>query len=91
MGFSFFNLMELDQTTLKDGSHTLCLYKCEDPFRLEDCSVYFTMPSKLSEVTTHEQVILSHGFVRSAKENVTVNTKLCSTKLTQNGKIYFEF
>ena len=27
---------------------------------------------------------LSQGFVRSAKENVTITTKLVSTKLTQN-------
>ena len=30
------------------------------------------------------QVTLSQGFVRSAKENVTITTKLVSTKLTQN-------
>ena len=42
------------------------------------------MPSKLNEVTSLEQVTLSQGFVRSAKENVTIKTKLVSTKLTQN-------
>jgi hypothetical protein len=86
MGFSFVHLMDVDETTLKDGNHSLCLYKCEDPVRLVDSGIYLAMPSKLSEVTTLEQVTLSQGFVRSAKENVTIQTKLCSTKLTQNGK-----
>ena len=42
------------------------------------------MPSKLCEVTSLEQVTLSQGFVRSSKENVSIKTKLVSTKLTQN-------
>lgn len=84
LGFSFMHLMELDETTIKDGVHTLCLYKCEDLHRLENSGVYLAMPSKLNEVTSLEQVTLSHGFVRSAKENVTIVTKLVSTKLTQN-------
>ena len=84
LGFAFVHLMEMDETTIKDGSHTLCLYKCEDPGRFEKSAIYLAMPSKLSEVTSMEQVTLSQGFVRSAKENITISTKLVSTKLTQN-------
>jgi hypothetical protein len=35
LGFSFFFLMEADETTIKDGGHILCLYKCEDPAKLQ--------------------------------------------------------
>ena len=34
---------------------------------------------------TKEMDKLMQGFVRSIRENVTVKTRLCSTKLTQNG------
>ena len=40
IGFSFIHLMDMDETTLKDGSHTLCLYKCEDVSRFENCGIY---------------------------------------------------
>ena len=90
LGFSFVYLMDADETTIKDGDHVLCLYKCEDSYRLKDANVYLTLPSKLSQVPVSEsQITLSQGFVRSIKENITVKTKLCSTKLTQNGKNYF--
>ena len=90
LGFSFVYLMDADETTIKDGDHVLCLYKCEDSYRLKDANVYLTLPSKLSQVPASEsQITLSQGFVRSIRENITVKTKLCSTKLTQNGENYF--
>jgi hypothetical protein len=27
--------MEADETTVKDGSHVLCMYKCEDSAKLQ--------------------------------------------------------
>ena len=79
--------MDADETTIKDGDHVLCLYKCEDSYRLKDANVYLSLPSKLSQVPASEsQITLSQGFVRSIRENITVKTKLCSTKLTQNGE-----
>ena len=41
LGFSFFFLMEADETTIKDGSHVLCLYKCEDSSKLQVRKVCF--------------------------------------------------
>ena len=35
LGFSFFFLMEADETTIKDGGHVLCLYKCEDSLKFQ--------------------------------------------------------
>ena len=83
-GFAFLHLMDMDETTIKDDNHVLCMYKCEDSKKFENSAIYLAMPSKLHEVTTLEPVTLSQGFVRSAKENVTISTKLVSTKLTQN-------
>ena len=57
LGFAFLHLMDMDETTVKDGSHTLCLYKSEDVSRFENSAIYLAMPSKLSEVTSLEQVI----------------------------------
>ena len=83
--------MEADETTIKDGEHILCLYKCEDSYRLKDANVYLSLPSKLSQIPSSDsQITLSQGFVRSMKENVTVKTRLCSTKLTQNGNHNFK-
>ena len=80
--------MDADETTIKDGDHVLCLYKCEDVYRLKDSNVYLPLASKLCQIplSDNSQITLSQGFVRSIKENVTVKTRLCSTKLTQNGK-----
>ena len=57
LGFAFLHLMDMDETTVKDGSHSLCLYKSEDASRFENSAIYLAMPSKLSEVTSLEQVI----------------------------------
>ena len=51
LGFAFMHLMDMDETTVKDGSHTLCLYKCEDAHRFDNGAIYLALPSKLNEVT----------------------------------------
>lgn len=84
LGFSFVHLMEADRTTIKDGSHSLCIYKCEDQEQLTDSSIYLPLVARLSEVRLSDQVTVHRGFVRSTKESITVKTRLCSTKLTQN-------
>ena len=40
IGFSFIHLMDMDETTIKDGIHNLCLYKCEDATKFENCGIY---------------------------------------------------
>ncbi|XP_059098752.1 dedicator of cytokinesis protein 3-like [Tigriopus californicus] len=84
LGFSFVHLMEADRTTIKDGSHSLCIYKCEDQEQLTDSSIYLPLVARLSEVRLSDQVTVHRGFVRSTKESITIKTRLCSTKLTQN-------
>lgn len=74
-------------TTLRDGSHELCVYKCDERSRLADPMEYLTMPY-LSKAAA--DCVYSLPFQRSPKEIITVDTLLCSTKLTQNGKVKSE-
>ncbi|XP_040570903.1 dedicator of cytokinesis protein 3 isoform X3 [Lepeophtheirus salmonis] len=84
LGFSFVNLMDIDQTTIKDGNHTLCVYKFDDTSKSNNVSIFLPSASSLKGVSTQEQALIKQGFVKSTKENVYITTKLCSTKLTQN-------
>ena len=79
--------MEADETTIKDGSHSLCIYKVEDAEELgRDPSLYLALASRLSDMKQSDfGTALRGGFVRSNKESITIRTRLCSTKLTQNG------
>ena len=82
--------MEADETTIKDGSHSLCVYKCEDADYLSgsDPSHYLTLASRISDIKQSDfsvNTVHRGGFVRSNKESITIRTRLCSTKLTQNG------
>jgi dedicator of cytokinesis protein 3 len=63
LGFAFLHLMDMDETTVKDGSHSLCLYKSEDVSRFENSAIYLAMPSKLSEVTSLEQVMYENIYI----------------------------
>ncbi|PSN57625.1 hypothetical protein C0J52_00521 [Blattella germanica] len=83
-GFSFARLMEAGGATLRDGSHELYIYKCEDRVRLETSS-YLHLPSSSRDTNVHVSSSTPAGsFTRSSKESVNVYTLLCSTKLTQN-------
>jgi len=84
-GFSFVRLMEDEGgTTLRDGSHELCVYKCDDRGRLASPSEYLSMPSLSCQAI---DCIYSLPFQRSPKESIIIDTLLCSTKLAQNGKV----
>ncbi|XP_050737687.1 dedicator of cytokinesis protein 3-like isoform X2 [Eriocheir sinensis] len=81
-GFSFIRLMDDEGgTTLRDGSHELCVYKCDERSRLADPMEYLTMPY-LSKAAA--DCVYSLPFQRSPKESIIIDTLLCSTKLTQN-------
>ncbi|XP_071543136.1 dedicator of cytokinesis protein 3 isoform X3 [Panulirus ornatus] len=81
-GFSFVRLMDDDGgTTLRDGSHELCVYKCDERGRLNNPLEYLTMPFLSKEAV---DCIYSLPFQRSPKESIIIDTLLCSTKLTQN-------
>ena len=70
--FSWLELMRPDHTVIEDGTHELPVYKCDNQDRLNP-GLYLRKSDGNSE-----------AFQRSPKESVTVQTLLCSTKLTQN-------
>jgi len=74
VGFSYIELMQHDGTVIMDGLHELPVYKCDNPDRMNP-RLYLVTPDVSSQ---------PDAFQRSPKESVTINTLLCSTKLTQN-------
>ncbi|KAF2367981.1 DHR-1 domain [Trinorchestia longiramus] len=81
-GFSFVRLMEAEGgTTLRDSSHNLCVYKCEDRARLACPAEYLSSPFL---TRTALDCVYSLAFQRSVREFIVIETELCSTKLTQN-------
>ena len=56
--------------------------QCDDPKKLESCRDYLSLPCDNSSPVT----VGTTKFKHSDKEAVHVDTLLCSTKLTQNGK-----
>lgn len=83
-GFSFIRLMDKDGAAVQDVMHELYIYKCEDAQKLENCG-YLSLLACNKDYEGNADVI--NSFSRSPKEIVFVKTLLCSTKLTQNGKI----
>ena len=95
--------MEPNGTSVRDGTHSLCVYKCETEAAFADPDAYLGLPSRLSQVAQAQAAqegvnsaaaIVSPGqrgdrggagIIRAAREAVKIRTKLCSTKLTQNG------
>ncbi|KAG6460028.1 hypothetical protein O3G_MSEX011735 [Manduca sexta] len=83
-GFAFARLMEASGATLRDGAHELYVYKCDDPTKLSGAS-YLSAPSCATDAARGAPVNgVVPTFQRSSKENCTISTLLCSTKLTQN-------
>ncbi|KAJ8731834.1 hypothetical protein PYW08_014564 [Mythimna loreyi] len=83
-GFAFARLMEASGATLRDGAHELYVYKCDDPAKLTSAS-YLSLPSCAADAARMGSVNgVVPTFQRSSKENCTISTLLCSTKLTQN-------
>ena len=70
-GFSWLELMQVDNTVIGDGPHELPVYRCDNQERLNP-GLYLRKGEG------------SEAFQKSAKESVIVQTQLCSTKLTQN-------
>ena len=84
-GFSFVKLMDDEGTTLKDGSHDLFIYKCEDRSKLKDAQSYISLPFS-STSSSAGLIIGNQTFPRSLKESLSISSLLVSTKLTQNSK-----
>uniref|UniRef100_A0A803Y9E0 Dedicator of cytokinesis protein 4 n=1 Tax=Meleagris gallopavo TaxID=9103 RepID=A0A803Y9E0_MELGA len=81
-GFSFVPLMQENGRTLPDGTHELIVHKCEENANLQDSSRYLKLPfSKGIFLANNSQA------VKTTKESFWITSFLCSTKLTQNGRL----
>uniref|UniRef100_A0A4W6G2Z6 Dedicator of cytokinesis 4b n=1 Tax=Lates calcarifer TaxID=8187 RepID=A0A4W6G2Z6_LATCA len=81
-GYSFVPLMQEDGRTLPDGTHELIIHKCEENTSLADCSRYLKLPFSKANLPSNNQTL------KGTKESFWITSFLCSTKLTQNGKLY---
>ncbi|XP_067684001.1 dedicator of cytokinesis protein 3-like isoform X3 [Haliotis asinina] len=86
-GFAFLSLNPYDSATQADGTHTLCIYKCDTASKIKN---YLKLPSFQDDfsdpkVTANLPNQLPYG--RSSKEYLTVTTFLCSTKFTQQADL----
>ncbi|XP_043244747.1 dedicator of cytokinesis protein 3-like [Amphibalanus amphitrite] len=81
-GFAFACLMDDEGATIRDGTHELCVYKCDDRHKLLNPACYLSLPWHTG--LAQEPAGGNHHFTRTGRELVCVQTLLCSTKLTQN-------
>eukprot|EP00794_Sanderia_malayensis_P007122 gene7122-7926_t len=86
--FSFIKLVNADGTVVKDDSYELLLYKNDSSVSFLNVQSYLNLASHQVEMTARKNSgTLVTGTARSAKETLTINTELCSTKLTQNSEL----
>ncbi|KAF6209244.1 hypothetical protein GE061_014989 [Apolygus lucorum] len=80
---SYVKLMQENGTTLPDTTHELLVYKVDhkkwDPTDLS----YLTLPSTRAELQ-HGSKPSVNGLILTNKDSFTIQTNVCSTKLTQN-------
>ncbi|GFO14588.1 dedicator of cytokinesis protein 1 [Plakobranchus ocellatus] len=83
---SFVRLLNDNATTLEDQVHDLLVYKIESK-KAEEASVYMKLPSSKQELEqspiapSQKQI---GGLTLSSKDSFSVNSYVCSTKLTHN-------
>lgn len=86
-GLSYVRLMQDNGTTLQHSSHQLIVYKIDSKkFDKESQLCYLTLPSRVVELATNAKPTAG-GLTISPKDSFTIETNLCSTKLTQDGKL----
>ncbi|XP_048252817.1 dedicator of cytokinesis protein 3-like isoform X2 [Haliotis rufescens] len=86
-GFSYLSLNPYDSATQADGTHALCIYKCDNASKIRN---YMKLPSFQEDF--NDPKIMSTlpnqlPYNRSSKEYLTVSTFLCSTKFTQQADL----
>uniref|UniRef100_A0A1Q3FGS7 Putative signaling protein n=1 Tax=Culex tarsalis TaxID=7177 RepID=A0A1Q3FGS7_CULTA len=85
-GLSFVKLMNDDGTTLQHKRHQLLVYKIDHKKFDHDTQYnYLQLPAladELANVSGGKPSV--SGFSLASKDNLTIETNLCSTKLTQN-------
>ena len=62
-------------------------FQCDDPNKLKDTDTYTSLPASPAELNPAYGTTQGNVFFRkSEKEMITIETLLCSTKITQNSK-----
>lgn len=64
--------------------YIFCFVQCEENTNLADCSRYLKLPCSKANLPSNNQTL------KSPKESFWITSFLCSTKLTQNGKLHFQ-
>lgn len=85
-GLSYVRLMQANGTTLKHEHHQLIVYKIDQKrYDAETSANYLSLPARHVELAANEKPAVT-GFSYCAKDHFIIDTNLCSTKLTQDGK-----
>ncbi|KAG8441054.1 hypothetical protein GDO86_006699 [Hymenochirus boettgeri] len=82
-GVAFVRLMNPDGTTLRDGNHSVIVYK-GDSKKSDDAKVYLMLPATTEEEDEEGRAQRGSTSVIPTKDSFLIRTLICSTKLTQN-------
>lgn len=87
---SYVRLMQGDGTTLQHKCHQLIVYKIDQKkYDKDNQSCYLSLPSELTPSSQNAKPTSpAGGLTISPKDSFTILTNLCSTKLTQDGKLF---
>ncbi|XP_041348666.1 dedicator of cytokinesis protein 3-like isoform X2 [Gigantopelta aegis] len=86
-GFSFINITSNNNITQPDGTHVLCVYKCDNIQKLKEYKHLPTFPDDYNDSAIIPRLPANIPFQRTVKESITVSTFLCSTKFTQKSEL----
>lgn len=90
-GLSYVRLMQDNGTTLQHKCHQLIVYRIDHKKYDKDTQLsYLELPSRIVELTNNAEPAAG-GLSISPKDSFTVETNLCSTKLTQDGECSHSF
>uniref|UniRef100_A0A0A9Z7E6 Dedicator of cytokinesis protein 1 n=1 Tax=Lygus hesperus TaxID=30085 RepID=A0A0A9Z7E6_LYGHE len=80
---SYVKLMQENGTTLPDTTHELLVYKVDNKKWDPTDVSYLTLPSTRAELQDGSKPSVN-GLILTNKDSFTIQTNVCSTKLTQN-------
>lgn len=81
--------MQNNGTTLQHSLHNLAVYKVDNKkYDIETHLTYLNLPSRTDELIGNAKPSVV-GLSLLSKDAFTIETNLCSTKLTQDGKSDF--
>lgn len=84
---AYVKLMQDVGTTLTDNDHALVVYKIDHKKFNDFATDYFQVPSTVEEFKSSNNKITVPGLFYTGKESFVIRSNICSTKLTQNGKL----